>query len=170
MEYAGIGQSEYTKTFKFGKIAVTSDRKINRAEVTMVLQWECRSRTTTELATVDGYWTLRISGNVWNAKGTEVVRAGQCGYTLNAHLSSNPQFAEIYRLWQAYHLNDLTPGTYYQMKVIAKPGEPLGSTTDEQRLQEAGLYHDRGYRYGASWLVNIIPDDELCRILILMLS
>lgn len=82
------------KTFDFGKIDFDGEGKINLVTVDM------------EYKDGDGKKVLSISGNVWNERKTDVVCGGQCLDTIAEYIS-DPVFAEIYRLWKLYHLNDM---------------------------------------------------------------
>ena len=146
------------KTFKFDKVAYTSTRRVNSPEVEMRLDYK------------DGDMSrpvLSICGDLWNARHTDIVMGGQCLDEMLKldGLSCNPLFRKLYRLWKAYHLNDLHPGTVKQEQAIEdarKAGHKICSYEDSCKyLESVGLLDDDGYRYGSKWLYRSIPEDDL---------
>ncbi|WP_195395330.1 hypothetical protein [Holdemania sp. 1001302B_160321_E10] len=54
-----------------------------------------------------------VSALVWNARHSDVVAGGQCLDSIAPYIQ-NPVFSEIFRLWKAYHLNDMHPECEHQ--------------------------------------------------------
>ncbi len=53
------------------------------------------------------------SGNIWNAKHTNILTGGQCLDEIAKYIT-DPTFCEILRLWRLYHLNDMRPECEHQ--------------------------------------------------------
>ena len=90
------------KIFDFGKI-----------------DYECKGEKT-NLVTIEMEYSTHgekkrfsVSGNVWNARRSDIVCGGQCLDTIAKYVK-DPIFAEIYRLWKLYHLNDMHPECEHQ--------------------------------------------------------
>ena len=56
---------------------------------------------------------LSVSANVWNTRRSDIICGGQCLDTIAPYMDS-PIFSEIFRLWKAYHLNDMHPECEHQ--------------------------------------------------------
>ncbi len=94
-----------TKTFSFGKHAVCSNRKENLITV--------------EVNYKDGVFSA--SADVWNRLHTDIVMGGQCLDELVPYLKNNETYMKIYRLWKAYHLNDMNNETPEQKAALETP-------------------------------------------------
>lgn len=83
-------------------------------------------------------------------------------------MQDNTMWKIIYRLWKAYHLNDMHAGTEIQEAILEDDfGEDLYklSYTDKCRwLSRYNLLDDNGYVYGHGWLYREIPADDLAVI------
>lgn len=99
---------------------------------------------------------------------------GQCLDTIKECRKGNKfnylLFDKLYKLWKAYHLNDMHAGTPAQEEYLKK-------TKDVHKydyklccdmLRENGLYNDNGYEYGTAWLYRNIPNDVLEEIVTLI--
>lgn len=142
------------KTFKFGKIAYYSKRRINTVTVTVEFE--------------DGVFTA--SGDIYNMTHTDIVCGGQCLDTIAEYIHT-PLFKEIYRLWKLYHNNDMHSGTIEQEKALmAKFGSRKASDYREhcEYLKSIGLYevcHEgKPYKYGHGWLKHEIPIEDVKNI------
>lgn len=80
------------KVLNFGKI--NFENKGNTNLVTVEMEYKSNE-------------TLSICANVWNSRGSEIIRNGQCLDTIFPYLKENEQYRTIYRLWSLYHLNDM---------------------------------------------------------------
>lgn len=67
--------------------------------------------------------------------------------------------ARLVEIWKTYHLNDLHAGTKKQEEFIKKMLPNYEYSNACVILKEAGIYEDRGYKYGHGWLYAPIPDD-----------
>lgn len=90
------------RIFEFGEIDFEGKGKVNL--VTIEMEYKDKR---------DEKKVLSISGNVWNARKTDVVCSGQCLDTIAEYIS-DPVFTEIHRLWKLYHLNDMHPECEHQ--------------------------------------------------------
>lgn len=72
---------------------------------------------------------------------------------------------KILALWQRWHLNDLHAASDRQQAALDKFEEEFGKHLNyDQRcafLKLVDLYEDRGYKYGHSWLREMVPDDAI---------
>lgn len=67
---------------------------------------------------------------------------------------------EFLAIWDRWHLNDLRAGTIKQGQAIQKfldSGWRYDYTDACKKLEEIGLYEDRGYKYGHKWLYEPLP-------------
>lgn len=91
------------KIFNFGKIAADGSG-IQRNAVTVEMEYK-----------EDGdKKRFSVSANVWNSRRSDVIMGGQCLDSLAPYFTENATFAEIYRLWKLYHLNDMHPECEHQ--------------------------------------------------------
>jgi hypothetical protein len=77
-------------------------------------------------------------------------------------LYDRPTILEIVKIWKRWHLNDLKSGSDKQQQALKGFGKrPEGWSYDEdvEFLKKKGLYVDRGYSYGSSWLVEALPTE-----------
>lgn len=143
------------KTISFGKVAYTSTRKVNEVTVDVSLKQN-----------ENGQYIFSASGEIWNARKTDIVCGGQCLDTLFKYLKSNKimnkQFERIYRLWRLYHLNDMHAGTEQQEKALELVNKSHADYKERcDYLKSVGLLYDDGYLYGSAWLYREIPGDDL---------
>lgn len=91
------------KIFNFGKIAADGSG-IQRNAVTVEMEYK-----------KDGdKKRFSVSANVWNSLRSDIIMGGQCLDSLTPYFTENATFAEIYRLWKLYHLNDMHPECEHQ--------------------------------------------------------
>lgn len=90
------------KTFHFGKVDYL-DHGRN----------DCAVDVTIELKDTDNGPEFTASGNIWNARHTDVYSAGQNLDTIAKYVKA-PTFRKIYRLWSLYHLNGMHPECEHQ--------------------------------------------------------
>ena len=76
---------------------------------------EARNRVTVEMEYEQDGAKKRFSvyANVWNTRHSDIVCGGQCLDTIAPYMES-PVFSEIFRLWEAYRLNDMHPECEHQ--------------------------------------------------------
>ena len=83
------------KTFNFGKVDyLNHGRK------------DCAVDVTIELKDTDQGPEFTASGNIWNARHTDIYSGGQNLDTIAEYVKC-PIFKTIYRLWTLYHLNGM---------------------------------------------------------------
>lgn len=181
------------KNFDFGKIDFYgTGRKINLITITAHLMRrggedtftiDRKTGEKTIIGKTPEYIELSISGNVWNARKTDVVCCGQCLDTIAKYKKqlSNPDlFITLYDLWNKYHLNGMHAGTPEQEKAIEEwkaAGNKYDYEAACEMLKERGLYEvnytglsvsrryeNEPYKYGHAWLVQEIPGDVLLKI------
>ena len=72
---------------------------------------------------------------------------------------------KILALWQRWHLNDFHAASDKQQAALDKFEAEFGKHLDYDQgcafLKLIDLYEDRGYRYGSSWLREMVPDDAI---------
>lgn len=83
------------KTFSFGKVDYLNHGRN-----------DCAVDVTIELRDTDKGPEFSASGNIWNARHTDIYSGGQNLDTI-AHFVKGPTFKKIYRLWSLYHLNGM---------------------------------------------------------------
>lgn len=54
-----------------------------------------------------GTKVFTASGNIWLPRRKDILCGGQCLDTIAEYITDDKVFAEIYRLWNLYHLNDM---------------------------------------------------------------
>lgn len=90
------------RTFDFGCIDFENRGKAkNRVTVEMEYKEE------------NGKKRFSVSAMVWNVLRSDCICGGQCLDTIAPYMD-NPIFSEIFRLWKAYHLNDMHPECEHQ--------------------------------------------------------
>lgn len=98
-----------------------------------------------------------VRGNMWG-QCLNSIKECRKGDKFNYNL-----FSKLYKLWKAYHLNDMHAGTERQE-------EYLKQTKDAHRydynvccdmLRDKGILYDNGYKYGTAWLYRNIPNSAL---------
>jgi len=134
-----------------------------------------------DLAPCGRYTELSIVGEVYcvGDRRGDPSSCGQCvdlvreafsgheGEGLNGERGS---VTELCDLWDRWHLNGMRAGTRAQAEHLrehppAEPFYPVGHYEKAMEiLKAADLYTDRGYKYGQSWLVELLPDDVLKRL------
>lgn len=142
------------KTIELGKIAYLGKRKINPVELTIALE----DRKAGPVFTA--------SAAVWNKSKTDYLIVGQCLDRLVPHLGGNETFMMVYRLWKAYHLNNMKAGTPKQEAAVKEylkdHAYDYGEVCDY--LESIDLLEDDGYRYGTAWMYEPIPEADLKEI------
>ena len=183
------------RTFKLGKIAYNGRaRKTNAVEITVELRnrggdatftiGPNKERIPTGKNTPE-YVELSISGDIWNARHTDIWCGGQCLDTIavfrNQFTPANQElFDLLYDLWKKYHLNGMHAGTPIQEAFIAGL-KTMGFKYDYKRacilLKDAGLYEveftgktigrmydHEPYKYGSAWVIEDLPGDVLLKV------
>lgn len=154
------------KVFNIGTIDSTSNGKNdNLATIVMELKTakkECK--VSVDLNLVSEYYTLSISGNIWNSKKTDIYSRGQNLVQIKELFPDDILVAKLHYLWKKYHLNDLKAGTRKQTEAIENHFEKMDYTKACDFLKSKGLYIDKGYVYSTSWLLDVIPNEIILDI------
>ena len=101
--------------------------------------------------------------------GDATGSCGQCREYLDDLTNTRPglDIAELARIWDRWHLNDMRAGSPAQEAWLRDNGRRGHDYSDTcARLAEAGLNPDptTGYRYGSAWLSEPLPDDVVAFI------
>lgn len=123
---------------------------------------------------------LAICGEIWNARHTNIVCAGQCLDAIAEYrqeLSDPETFDVLYDLWKKYHLNGAHAGTPEQERAIEewkRAGNRYDYDAVCEMLKACGLYevnytglsvgrrfNNEPYRYGTAWLVQELPSEVI---------
>ena len=144
----------------------------HRGEVTIrITQKGGVGKLTTNLESLgDGdFAVVSFTGQTWRKQSDERrfsgASAGQCNDDMRANWGHLPAVAEILDSWDQWHLNDMKAGTQLQSEALAATGSKGDFTESLRVLDAAGLKVDRGYSYGSKWLHEVVPAEELERIL-----
>jgi hypothetical protein len=101
--------------FEFGKIAYSSNRKINRVTIEVTIYEHENKALTIDGEEIEKYLTFTASANVWNNIQSDIVAGGQMIDELaKDYFKNNTKFQAIFKIWQKWHLNDLKAGTRKQ--------------------------------------------------------
>ena len=181
------------KTFNFGKIKYTSQKKAvnlvtvdvelrrRGGEITFTIDRKTGEKTIT--GKTPEYVELSICGSIWNSRHSDIVCGGQCLDTIAKYkeqLEDKEVFETLYNLWKKYHLNGMHAGTPEQEDVIEEwkaEGNHYEYTAVCEMLKRRGLYevnytglsvgrryNNEPYKYGHDWLIQELPGDVLLKI------
>lgn len=159
-----------TRFYKDGNYAITAKvvlpkidydqigNKVNLPEIEININYKKDNlKLTTDLKTVKNYYTVSMSGLIWddeNAETRDIVAGGQILDEIGKYFPLNHNLQALIALWGKYHLNDMNAGTKKQNEVI----------NNREFLKAKRLYIDNGYVYGSQWLVSIVPENDLREI------
>ena len=94
------------------------------------------------------------------------IGGGQAHEELSALFGDRPGVARLVELWERWHLNGMCAGTRSQQDFLWE--HPITAVYPAshyelalEALAAAGLSPDRGYKYGQSWLVELLPEAVL---------
>jgi hypothetical protein len=109
------------------------------------------TRRTIDHDYVENPWAFSVSGSVWRARNSpDCHSAGQIIDTVRR--IKTPAVQELCRLWKRWHLNELRGACVHMT-----PSATYDPAT-------APVCPETGYRYGAAWLTEVIPDNEIATI------
>jgi hypothetical protein len=130
------------------------ERTIIKCEIKLVTgDNHTRNYDTLETVT-DPYYTVSFTGEVGKDEYGQINL-----YHTPSEMSEN--LKEIFSIWDNYHLNDLQDGTKTQQAYLKQFRSTLGYDKSCQLLQNAGIYEDRGYRFGSGWLLKVLTVQEI---------
>ena len=156
-------------------LGVTADKQY-RAEIEVELKLHRRhyaEQRDIDLNPVpDTYAEFTVCGTI-DAKERGRFRDYSGGQNLDEIAALYPDNAlvqEIVGLWNQYHLNGLKAGSRPQTEFIKQyekdnPSWRYDYSAACDLLRDAGLYIDRGYKYGHAWLLEILPEEVKNRIM-----
>jgi hypothetical protein len=166
-----------TEKFKIivGRIKLEEYKRSLSVELEIELKEENEKRKTIDLEEVDKQIILSISANVWNTKHTDLIMGGQINQEIKDYLENNKfkklfvdkeTLKKILDIWERWDLNDLHSGTRKQEEALEKwENEKNMKILDFDKkveyLKSIGLYEDRGYKYGSSWLYEPLPNEVI---------
>ena len=106
----------------------------------------------------EDYYTFSVTGGIWDRRKFDFLTCGQCLDTILELIPNNKLFKRIHKLWKLYHLNDLQAGTKKQQRMLDKYADNNYEYDNCIRvLKKHRSYNDKGYEYGAQWLLNKLP-------------
>lgn len=183
----------FEKVIELGKIAYSyKNRKCNMVDLSVIItnihsqedyQVEEQEDGTPKLFSagktgVFYYDTLKrvreekiivISGGVWDHMHKDYMMRGQCLDTLVELMPDNEILKVVHPIWKEYHCNNLHAGTQKQEEALLLYFTEIEEKYDYDKAKEylsvIGLYEDRGYKYGSSWLLKPVPDEVLQRLI-----
>ena len=161
------------KTWK-KKIRVGTDA--DGCIVTIEVELRLKAKTDSNGMTTDlepapkHYTTLSISGEGKLPHTRDCAYCGQIQDTIREELSRGMKLAidrkkllRILEIWDKWQLNDVTAGTEKQEKALkehyAKNKRRCSYEDACALLKRKDLYDERGYTYGTSWLLNVLPEE-----------
>lgn len=136
-------------------------RNYKKMYVELEIKTENKERMTIDFEPINSFNTLSICGN----GGQNINEIADIkGYT--KLFISEDDLNAIVEIWNRWHLNDMKAGSRKQQSFIDEWKKTNKYSYDKacKALKEAGLYEDNGYKYGHSWLVELIPDEVIIEI------
>ena len=116
----------------------------------------------TSLETITEYKTLSICGN----GGQNIEETADINNYKELFVTKQ-DLQTIIETWEKWHLNDMKAGTEKQQNFIDewKKNNKYDYTAACEALKDAGLYEDNSYKYGNSWLLELIPEKTITEII-----
>jgi hypothetical protein len=95
------------RTINYGKHAAgASDRKVNEVTLTVYVEPSKYYDPKTKKDYVNGEH-FSVSGDVWNASHTDIIRGGQCVDDIIKHYAKDENSRNIRALWEVFHLQQM---------------------------------------------------------------
>lgn len=143
-----------------GKAAYIGTRRSNLVQLELELRNKESARDWETLEPVENVIELSICGSIWNHIGSDIYSGGQ-NIAECVGFFPTKENRRIRQIWREYHLNDMNAGTKAQTEFLDTVKKETGWKYDYSvacnMLKIAGLYEDRGYKYGHGWLYRPIP-------------
>jgi hypothetical protein len=100
---------------------------------------------------------ISICGSIWQQNRKDIYAGGQIVDEISNMFPENLKVQRIKEIWERWHLNTMKSGTRKQDEVLDAhktdhPEWKYSYTEACDILKKAGLYEDRGYKYGHAWL------------------
>jgi len=149
-----------TFSLSLGKVAYTSQRRINSVDLTLELRVGVPTEPALDidLNPVEQLTEVSIVGNVWNGSHTDIVHGGQCVDTIRELFPRGKRVQRICELWDRWHLNGMEAGTRRQRECLN--GQSFTDYAEQCAfLESRGLIDDENYRYGSAWLCEPLPEE-----------
>lgn len=152
------------RTFKTttGRIVIESSINISNG----------KNRDYNSLEEIEGEITrISFTGEIF--EGRRSSRYGQCDLEISdlipyvSNTKDREDLIRILTLWQDWHLNDVKAGTDLQTAAISQAFADEGQHDYGWQcsyLLSKGIYNDRGYKYGTSWLYKQPSKDVINQI------
>jgi hypothetical protein len=162
--------SEKSYKIDLGKVDYNSTgRKTHPAEIELRIREKehCAPYLDVELQPLPGkmHREFSFTYDVWQPTRHDVVACGAgVPSFVEEFFGNDPKLKRIAALAERWHLNGLKAGTRAQDEVIeahksAHPGWRYDYTEACEILKAAGIYEDRGYKYGSAWLAETAPSE-----------
>lgn len=126
-----------------------------RQKSTSVRDWD-------SLKEVENPITLSICGVSRGGRG-QCIDAVESKIA-NFKTADQVTLSRIVDIWRKYHLNDVNPGTKYQIELLSTLEYSNAEKRYDQQcayLESKNALEDRGYIYGHGWLYKEIPTDVI---------
>ena len=164
----GMGKVIVSKKLGLGKIDYLGrGRKANAVALELEIreiQWHEGKLTTNLEPCPPTAHELSICGEIWNHIRTDCYSAGQNTDEIRKSFKGSKRVQRICEIWDRWHLNGMKSGTVLQTAVIdaykkANPDWRYDYGQACEILKKEGVYEDRGYKYGSSWLCEPLPPE-----------
>lgn len=145
-------------------------RNLNRVAVTVELRHKVNTVAPyldVDLNPCREYVELSMTGEIWNAAGTDCASCGQNLEEIGKLFPDKRAVQRLVEIWGRWHLNGMKAGTRLQEAYLRD--NPVTDRLDHYTkacaaLEKANLLHvtgpdGRNYKYGAAWLVERLPDE-----------
>jgi hypothetical protein len=94
------------RTINYGKHDATGNgRRAN--EVTLTVSIEPSRYQSKERGSYTEGEHFSVSGDIWNARHTDIIQGGQCVDTIAKHYAKDETTRNIRRLWEVFHLQQM---------------------------------------------------------------
>jgi len=147
---------------KIGKLKTNEFARIE-VEITKHVCPRLRKKTV-DHKKVTEYLALSIVGDVYTSNGT-ILGCGQILDEINpnnikkfAKGMNAAKLADIIRIWDEWHLNDLNAACIHQESFILPPTLNTYKDWKECAAKETAKC-PKGYAYGSAWLLRPLPQD-----------
>jgi hypothetical protein len=165
-----------TNIFPNEKTIFKNEIKIGTLEnCTVKLELEIAEITgkelTNNLQEINSYKTVSISGNIgrWNYGQIQDTLENEIDNISFTEKTTKENLIDILDLWNAWHLNDLTAGSIKQENCINQYLKENNKQYNYELacliLRSNSLYNDNGYIYGSAWLVKIVPENVIEKLI-----
>lgn len=140
----------------------------------ITLEMEIKERKSINFKTMneENFKVLSISGYAQERTTSDYSYCGQIYDEVLKEINNlkrveKSKIKRIIEIWKQYHLNDLKAGTIKQenyIKELKNNGFKYDYSKALEELRKINLDIDNGYKYGSSWLAEVIPDNILIEI------